>query len=58
MCLPTEGVSAWGCLPAGCLPGEGGVWLSACWDMSAGGVYPSACWDAHPPVNRMTDRQV
>ena len=22
------------------------------------GCLPSACWDTHPPVNRMTDRQV
>ena len=48
------------CIPVGSVPSaavavfcDGGICL---W--SQGGVHPSMHWSRHPPVNRMTDRQV
>ena len=57
------------CIPVGCVPStavaicwegvcpEGGVSAQegVCWGVC---VYPSMHWGRHPPVNRMTDRQV
>ena len=36
--------------------GAGGVCPGEC--LPGGDVCSNACWDTHPPVNRVTDRQV